>query len=190
MCVTSALEPILFRHSLMSVSSCSINLFPCTKKSLLALVLSRSGSAFCGNDLVRTLKSGRVTSGSCPLYPRKRTSLRETGMSALCHRRKLHSLAKDRSCIAKRCRERRGPYLPAFSTAEIWTKVHTSALLFLQWRIGFIRRRLGFGALGFTQRSFLVLLSLFLLAPSTCRPRSLGSISSVIWLKCHCALAG
>jgi hypothetical protein len=34
------------------------------------------------------------------------------------------------------------------------------------------------------QRSFLVFLSLFLLAPSTCRPRSLGSISSVV-LKCH-----
>jgi hypothetical protein len=28
-------------------------------------------------------------------------------------------------------------------------KVYTSALLFRQWRIGFIRRRLGFGALGF-----------------------------------------
>jgi hypothetical protein len=61
-----------------------------------------------------------------------------------------------------------------------------SALLFFQWRIGFIRRRLRFGALGFAQRGFLVSLSLFLLAPSTCRPRSLGSISSVIWLKCHC----
>jgi hypothetical protein len=94
----------------MSDSSCSINLFPCTKKSLLAFVLSRSGS---------TLNDDR-------------------------------------------------PYLPAFSTAEIWTKVHASALLFLQWRIGFIRRRLGFGTLGFAQRSFLVLLSLFLLAPSTC----------------------
>jgi hypothetical protein len=61
-----------------------------------------------------------------------------------------------------------------------------SALLFFQWRIGFIRRRLRFGALGFAQRGFLVFLSLFLLAPSTCCPRSLGSISSVIWLKCHC----
>ena len=60
-----------------------------------------------------------------------------------------------------------------------------SALLFFRWRIGFIRRRLDFGALGFAQRSFLVSLSLFLLAPSTCPPRSLGSISSVIWLKCH-----
>jgi hypothetical protein len=59
-------------------------------------------------------------------------------------------------------------------------------LLFFQWRIGFIRRRLRIGALGFAQRGFLVSLSLFLLAPSTCRPRSLGSISSVIWLKCHC----
>ena len=36
-----------------------------------------------------------------------------------------------------------------------------SALLFFQWRIGFIRRRLDFGALGFAQRSFLVSLSLF-----------------------------
>jgi len=63
--------------------------------------------------------------------------------------------------------------------------VLASALLFFQWRIGFIRRRLRFGALGFAQRSFLVSLSLFFLAPSTCRPRSLGSISSVIWLKCH-----
>jgi hypothetical protein len=62
---------------------------------------------------------------------------------------------------------------------------YVSALLFVQLRIGFIRRRLGFGALGFAQRSVLVSLSLFLLAPSTCRPRSLGSISSVIWLKCH-----
>ncbi len=41
------------------------------------------------------------------------------------------------------------PYLLAFSTAGIWTKAHASTLLFLQWRIGFIRRRLGFGALGF-----------------------------------------
>jgi DNA-directed RNA polymerase subunit RPC12/RpoP len=35
------------------------------------------------------------------------------------------------------------------------------------------------------QRGFLLSLSLFLLAPSTCRPRSLSSISPVIWLKCH-----
>ena len=62
---------------------------------------------------------------------------------------------------------------------------YASALLFVQLRIGFIRRRLGFGALGFAQPSFLVSLSLFLLAPSTCRPRSLGSISPVIWLKRH-----
>src|SRR5215468_1745468 len=65
-----------------------------------------------------------------------------------------------------------------------------SALLFFQWRIGFIRRRLRFGALGFAQCGFLVSLSLFLLAASTCRPRSLGSISSVICLKCHRLLAG
>src|SRR5262249_29275055 len=65
-----------------------------------------------------------------------------------------------------------------------------SAFLFFQWRIGFIRRRLRFGALGFAQRGFLVSLSLFLLAASTCRPRSLGSISSVICLKCHRLLAG
>jgi hypothetical protein len=64
-------------------------------------------------------------------------------------------------------------------------EAYVSALLFVQSRIGFIRRRLDFGALGFAQRSFLVSLSLFFLAPSTCRPRSLGSISSVIWLKCH-----
>src|SRR6516165_7214363 len=64
-----------------------------------------------------------------------------------------------------------------------------SALLFFKWRIGFIRRRLRFGAPGFAQRGFLVSLSLFLLAPSTCRPRSLGSISSVICLKCHRLLA-
>jgi hypothetical protein len=64
-----------------------------------------------------------------------------------------------------------------------------SALLFFQWRIGFIRRRLRFGALGFAQRGFLVSLSLFLLTPSTCRPRSLGSISSVIYFKCHRLLA-
>src|SRR6516162_6088942 len=63
--------------------------------------------------------------------------------------------------------------------------VCASALLFVQSRIGFIRRRLDFGALGFAERSFLVSLSRFFLAPSTCRPRSLGSISSVIWLKCH-----
>ena len=59
------------------------------------------------------------------------------------------------------------------------------ALLFVRSRIGFIRRRLNFGALGFAQRSFLVSLSLFFLAPSTCRPCSVGSISSVVWLKCH-----
>src|ERR1700752_3534064 len=59
------------------------------------------------------------------------------------------------------------------------------ALLFVQSRIGFIRRRLGFAALGFARRRFLGSLLLFLLAPSTGRPRSLGSISSVIWLKRH-----
>src|SRR5215472_12419237 len=64
-------------------------------------------------------------------------------------------------------------------------RAHASALLFVRSRIGFIRRRLDFGALGFAQRSFFVSLSLFFLAPSTCRPRSLGSISSVIWLKRH-----
>lgn len=63
--------------------------------------------------------------------------------------------------------------------------VYASAWLFVQPRIGFIRRRLAFGAPGFAQRSFLVSLSLFLLAPSTRRSRSLGPISSVIWLKCH-----
>src|SRR4029077_11300448 len=62
---------------------------------------------------------------------------------------------------------------------------YASALLFVQSSIGFIRRRLGFGALGLAQRSFLVFLSLFLLAPSPWRPRSLGSVSSVIWPKCH-----
>ena len=67
-------------------------------------------------------------------------------------------------------------------------KAYASAFLFLQWRIGFIRRRLRFSALGFAQRGFLVSLSLFLLAPSTCCPRSLGLISSVIWLRCHCIL--
>src|SRR5260370_23712715 len=73
--------------------------------------------------------------------------------------------------------------------AVLITLVHFSLSptksFFVQLRIGFIRRRLGFVALGFAQRSFLVSLSLFLLAPSTCRLRSLGSISSVIWLKCH-----
>ena len=62
---------------------------------------------------------------------------------------------------------------------------YASALLFVRSRIGFILQRLDFGALGFAQRGFFVSLSLFFLAPSTCRPRSLGSISSVIWLKCH-----
>ena len=60
-----------------------------------------------------------------------------------------------------------------------------SALLFVQSRIGFIRRRLDMGAPGLAQRSFLVSLPLFFLAPSACRPRSLGSISSLVWLKCH-----
>jgi hypothetical protein len=73
---------------------------------------------------------------------------------------------------------------PAYDPKQTW-RDYASALLFVQSSIGFIRRRLGFGALGFSQRSFIVFLSLFLLAPSTCRPHSLGSISSVIWLKCH-----
>jgi hypothetical protein len=64
-------------------------------------------------------------------------------------------------------------------------EAYALALLFVRSRIGFIRRRLNFGALGFAQRSFLVSLSLFFLAPSTCRPCSVGSISSVVWLKCH-----
>ena len=70
------------------------------------------------------------------------------------------------------------------SSRHIFTLV-ASALFFFQWRIGFVRPRLRFGAPGFAQRGFLVSLSLFLLVPSTCRPRSLGSISSVICLKCH-----
>jgi len=77
-----------------------------------------------------------------------------------------------------------GPVIALISTnlGQLW--------LFLRWRVGFIRRRPDFGALGFAQRNLLVLLSLFLLAPSTCRPRSLGSISSVIWLECHGVLVG
>ena len=78
-----------------------------------------------------------------------------------------------------------GAYFDVYHRAVEANRESASALLFVQLRIGFIRRRLGFGALGLAQRSFLVFLSLFLLAPSTCRPRSLGSISSVIWLKCH-----
>jgi hypothetical protein len=60
----------------------------------------------------------------------------------------------------------------------IWTKVYASTLLFLQWRIGFIRQRLGFGALGFAQRSSLVLLSLF---PPHCEhvPLSLARLDLV-----------
>ncbi len=48
-----------------------------------------------------------------------------------------------------------------------------------------IRRGFGCGALSFAQRSFLVLLSLFLFALCACRPRSFSSISSVIWFECH-----
>jgi hypothetical protein len=54
---------------------------------------------------------------------------------------------------------------------------------------GFSRRRRIFGPLSFPQGSFFVLLLLFLLVPGTSRPISLGSISSVIWLKCHWVLA-
>ena len=39
-------------------------------------------------------------------------------------------------------------------------RAYSSALLFVRSRIGFIRRRLDFGALGFAERSFLVSLSL------------------------------
>jgi hypothetical protein len=53
--------------------------------------------------------------------------------------------------------------------AVLITLVHFSLSptksFFVQLRIGFIRRRLGFVALGFAQRSFLVSLSLFLLCP-------------------------
>src|SRR6516164_7556982 len=73
----------------------------------------------------------------------------------------------------------------ALGDHRLTLRYFASALLFFQWRIGFIRRRLRFGTLGFAQRGFLVSLSFFLLAPSTCRSRSLGSISPVIWLKCH-----
>jgi hypothetical protein len=37
MCVTSALEPRCFRHSLMSDSSCPINSFPCAKNILIGI---------------------------------------------------------------------------------------------------------------------------------------------------------
>jgi hypothetical protein len=69
-------------------------------------------------------------------------------------------------------------------------RVYVSALPFIRWMIAVLRRRLGFGARGFAQRSLLVLLSLFLFALGAGRPRSLGSISSVIWLECHAILAG
>jgi hypothetical protein len=37
MCVTSALEPRCFRHSLMSDSSCPINSFPCAKNIFIGI---------------------------------------------------------------------------------------------------------------------------------------------------------
>jgi|SRR5208282_3875749 len=69
-------------------------------------------------------------------------------------------------------------------------RVYVSALPFIRWLIAVLRRRLGFGALGFALRGLLVLLALFLFALGAGRPRSLGSISSVIWLECHAILAG
>src|ERR1700722_20063551 len=53
-------------------------------------------------------------------------------------------------------------------------------------RIGFVRRRIHFGAPGFTQRGLLVLLELFFLAARASGSRSLGAISSVVRLECHC----
>ena len=88
------------------------------------------------------------------------------------------------SASEKICSYPQKDFFNSIGPKQTW-RDYASALLFVQSSIGFIRRRLAFGALGFAQRSFLVPLSLFLLAPSTCRPRSLGSISSVIWLKCH-----
>jgi hypothetical protein len=58
-------------------------------------------------------------------------------------------------------------------------------LLFLRRRVRSIRWRVGFGALGFAQRRLLILPALFLVGLSAGRPRSLSSISSVIWLECH-----
>src|SRR5262249_24922291 len=69
---------------LMSDSSCSINLFPCTKKSLLAFVLSRSGSAFL-NDSRDTEESLRVSFAFRPvedwLHP-SAARLRRAGLCA------------------------------------------------------------------------------------------------------------
>src|ERR1700719_1845748 len=64
--------------------------------------------------------------------------------------------------------------------------VYPSTARFIRWWIGIVRCGIHFGAPGFTQRGLLVLLELFFLAARARRSRSLGAISSVIRLECHC----
>jgi len=52
------------------------------------------------------------------------------------------------------------------------------ALLLIRWDFDLI-------ALSFAERSLLVFLSLFFLAPCACCPLSLSPVSTVIWLECH-----
>ena len=55
----------------------------------------------------------------------------------------------------------------------------------LPGRLLLIRRGFGCVALGFAQRSLLLLFSLFFLGACACCPLSLGPVSTVIRLECH-----
>src|SRR6516164_7513517 len=64
--------------------------------------LSERGAAKSARSYPLWVKSRHsVTSERCPLYPQKQTSLRATGMSALCHRATYASAAIDRDLLGQ-----------------------------------------------------------------------------------------
>jgi len=87
--------------------------------------------------------------------------------------------------LCKGCHELRAIWMSDFPLANIQACLDASALLFIRDGIAPGRRWFGFGVRGFAQRGLLILLSLFLFDLGARCPRSLSSISSIIWLECH-----
>jgi hypothetical protein len=72
-----------------------------------------------------------------------------------------------------------------FPLAKIQACLDASTLLFIRQGIALSRRWFGFGVRGFAQRGLLILPSLFIFVLGARCPRSLSSISSIIWLERH-----
>src|SRR6516165_2412058 len=64
-------------------------------------VLATRISVSAANAVRGSVCTAAILGRSCPLYPQKQTSLRATGMSALCHRATYASAAIDRDLLGQ-----------------------------------------------------------------------------------------